>query len=109
MHPALLTRSELEWLQGNKQVSKSFEWKMKSEIRRKLKTFENLELPLLQSHGFGLTANSKDSRGEHIKLPSNNTISKSRGHSLAWQDVSPGRWRSWVRIPLAPFTLWGYR
>lgn len=28
------------------------------------------------------------------------------GHSLAWKDVSPGRWRSWVQIPLAPFTLW---
>ena len=59
MQPALLTRSELEWLQGNKQVSKSFEWKMKSEIRRKLLTFESLELPLLQSRGFYLTANGK--------------------------------------------------
>ena len=56
--PALLTNTELEWLRGNKQVSKSFEWKMKSEIRRKLRTFESLELPLLQSHGFDLTINS---------------------------------------------------
>ena len=42
-----------------KKVSKSFEWKIESEIRRKLRTFETLELPLLQEHGFDLTTNGK--------------------------------------------------
>ena len=58
--PALLTKSEIEWLSGKKQVSKSFEWKIKSDIKRKLATFESLELPLLQTHGFHLTTNCKE-------------------------------------------------
>jgi hypothetical protein len=58
--PALLTRAEIEWLQGKKQVSKSFEWKMKSEIKQKLRIFEALEMPLLQEQGFDLTVLSKN-------------------------------------------------
>ena len=42
-----------------KKVSNSFEWKIKSEFRRKLRTFETLELPLLQEHAFDLTTNGK--------------------------------------------------
>jgi hypothetical protein len=49
---SLLTRSELDWLLGNNViVSKSYQYKMKSSIRRKLQTFFNLELPLLQKSG----------------------------------------------------------
>jgi hypothetical protein len=45
--PSLLTNSELEWLVGNKQVSKSFEYKIKSTIKKKIDKFLNFELPLL--------------------------------------------------------------
>jgi hypothetical protein len=55
--PALLTRSELEYLLGKKSVSRRYESKIKSDIRKKLKTFETLELPLLLAHGFQVTAN----------------------------------------------------
>ena len=53
-HPALLTRTEIEWLLGNAQVSKGYEYRIKSDIKRKLKTFQRLELPLLQKHGYTL-------------------------------------------------------
>jgi hypothetical protein len=45
--PSLLTKTELEWLLGKKQVSKSFEYKIKFTIKRKIEKFLNFELPLL--------------------------------------------------------------
>ena len=45
--PALLTRTEIEWLLGELKVSKTYEYRMKSDIRKKLRTFSELELPLL--------------------------------------------------------------
>jgi hypothetical protein len=58
MQPALLTRSELEWLQGSKQVSAAYARQMRSRLYRKLDTFQNLELPLLIDHGFNVTIDS---------------------------------------------------
>jgi hypothetical protein len=62
--PALLTRSEVEWLKGSKNVSKAYEYKLKSELKSKLRTFTELELPLLAKAGYiqnnnDLTAYSK--------------------------------------------------
>ena len=49
---AILTKSELDWLIGNNSnISKSYGYKMKSEIRRKLRIFGNLEFPLIQKSG----------------------------------------------------------
>ena len=45
--PTLLTPTELEWLLGNKLLSKSFEYKIKSTIKKKINKFLNFELPLL--------------------------------------------------------------
>ncbi len=72
--PALLTRSEVDWLSGKKQVSKSYEYYMKNMVRSKLKTLVELELPLLIERGFSdsidlsvftknLSANSKIGKG----------------------------------------------
>ena len=48
MDHALLTRGELDWLSGKSQgISKSFEYKMKSTLRKKIRTFLDTELPLL--------------------------------------------------------------
>ena len=58
--PAILTRAEAEWLLGKKNVSKAYEYKLKSEINRKLRTFISLEYPLLAERGFSLTISSKD-------------------------------------------------
>jgi hypothetical protein len=44
---ALLTRTEIKWLLGNVKVSKPYEYRIKSDIRKKIKTFSYLELPLL--------------------------------------------------------------
>ena len=45
--PAILTRTEIEWLLGKVKVSKPYEYRIKSDIRKKMKTFTELELPLL--------------------------------------------------------------
>ncbi len=70
--PALLTRTEIEWLLGKKRVSKSYEYYLKHTIREKLHTLTELELPLLMEKGLlstgldlsayskNLSANSKD-------------------------------------------------
>ncbi|MFL6319916.1 MAG: hypothetical protein ACJ72Q_05540 [Nitrososphaeraceae archaeon] len=46
-NPALLTKTELEWLQDEIKVSKVYEYRLKSDIKKKLQTFQELELPLL--------------------------------------------------------------
>ena len=44
---ALLTRKERDWLLGKLDLSKSYEYRLKSSIKKKIQTFVNLELPLL--------------------------------------------------------------
>ena len=52
IYPSFLTKSELDWLLGNNiSISKTYQYKMKSSIKRKWHTFLNLELPLLQKSG----------------------------------------------------------
>jgi hypothetical protein len=48
----LLSKSELHWLLGDIKVSKSFEYKIKSSIKRKIQTLTELELPLLVKKNF---------------------------------------------------------
>jgi hypothetical protein len=70
---ALLTKSEIEWLLGNKQVSKLYERKITHSIKKKIETLTELEIPLLVDRGFkvttcsnGVTANGNTPRlGEH--------------------------------------------
>ena len=51
----LLSSSELRWLLGNINVSKSFEYKIKSSIKQKIQTLTELELPLLIKNNFFAT------------------------------------------------------
>ena len=51
IQPALLTRTEIEWLLNNVNISKAYEYRIKSDIKKKLKTFTELELPLLLKNG----------------------------------------------------------
>ena len=44
---ALLTRKERDWLLEKLDLSKSYEYRLKSSITKKIQTFINLELPLL--------------------------------------------------------------
>ena len=50
--PALLSKSELQLLLGNVKFSKPFEYKMKNNIKRKIQTLTELELPLLIKNNF---------------------------------------------------------
>jgi hypothetical protein len=49
---SLLSKSELQWLRSDLKVSKSFEYKLKRNIKRKIHTFTELELPLLVKNYF---------------------------------------------------------
>ena len=48
---SFLSRTEIEWLSGNKQLSTSYNRKIKSPIRKKIKNFQKFELPLLLEKG----------------------------------------------------------
>jgi hypothetical protein len=55
---ALLTKSELAWLVGKIQISKVYEYRIKSDIKKKLQTFQQIELPLLMEKGFIFPSNN---------------------------------------------------
>jgi hypothetical protein len=57
LNPALLSKTELHWLLSDINVSKSFEYKIKSSIKRKIQTFTELELPLLLKNNFFVNDN----------------------------------------------------
>jgi hypothetical protein len=50
--PALLTRTEIEWLQDKVNLSYGYQRKIKSDIKKKIRIFQELELPLLVKSGF---------------------------------------------------------
>ena len=52
MKTSILTTSELEWLTGKKQVSRGYERKIKCDIQKKVKIFQEMDLPLLIERGF---------------------------------------------------------
>jgi hypothetical protein len=49
-NPALLSRSELQWLLGKSSASKTFQYKMLSNIRRKIQALVDIDLPLLMKN-----------------------------------------------------------
>ena len=44
--PSLLAKTEIQWLSGKTHLSKSYEYKTKSIIKRKMKALREFELPL---------------------------------------------------------------
>lgn len=46
----MLSKTEIQYLQGNKQVSATFAYKLNHSIKKKVARFINLELPLLQQN-----------------------------------------------------------
>jgi hypothetical protein len=90
--PALLSNSELRWLLGDINVSKSFEYKIKSSIRRKIQILTELELPLLIENNFFAT-------DDYDKVDDNlGRDLESRPHNLK-HNVALVRQRSRVQIP----------
>ena len=51
VQPALLTRTEIDCLQDKIQLSNGYQRKIKYDIRRKIRIFNELELPLLIKFG----------------------------------------------------------
>lgn len=45
--PALLKRTEIDWLSGKVKVSKSCEYWLRFNIKKKIKALSDFELPLL--------------------------------------------------------------
>ena len=49
--PSLLTKTEIDWLSGKAHLSKTYEYKIKSIIKSKLKVLSEFELPLILKSG----------------------------------------------------------
>jgi hypothetical protein len=49
--PFLLTKTEIDWLSGKAHLSKSYEYKVKSIIKSKLRALYEFELPLILNSG----------------------------------------------------------
>ena len=49
--PSLLTKTEIDWLSGKAHLSKTYEYKIKSIIKSKLKALSEFELPLILNSG----------------------------------------------------------
>ena len=58
IHPALLTRTEMQWLQGKLELSDGYKRKIKSDIRKKIRIYQELEFPLLVKSGLIGATNS---------------------------------------------------
>ncbi len=92
---SFLSKAEVQYLQGHKQISKSYEYKLKSIIKKKLSLLVDKELPLLAKlfiefdfvvtpkyddhHNSSvpsrdLTKNSKISRAGSVKIGNSLTI-----------------------------------
>jgi len=51
LKPSLLTKTEMDWLSGKAHLSKTYEYKIKSILKRKLKALYEFELPLILKSG----------------------------------------------------------
>ena len=49
--PSLLTKTEIDWLLGKAHLSKTYEYKVKSIIKSKLRALYEFELPLILESG----------------------------------------------------------
>ena len=59
-NPALLSRSELEWLLGTTTPSKTFQYKMLSNIRRKIQALMDIDIPLLVKYNLVTLERGRD-------------------------------------------------
>jgi hypothetical protein len=70
-----MTSTELEWLRGKKKVSKVYQYRIRSDIKKKLQVFQLSQLPLLAQNGFinELSANTQNTRST-VQLSSKNNL-----------------------------------
>jgi hypothetical protein len=88
---SFLSKTELEWLLGKKQLSGSYNRKIMHQIRKKLENFESFELPLLIERGLlSLSPVTKFSNGV-TKNSSADIHSSSSNSEICAQMKSLGR------------------
>ena len=63
---SLLSKAEIRFLNGQKQVSKSYEYKLKSKLKQKVSCLLDNDLPLLSALFPNLTALTKFSKKEGL-------------------------------------------
>jgi hypothetical protein len=83
IHPALLNRAEIDWLLGNKEVSKLYERKIRYSINKKIETLTELEIPLLMHRGFNVTtySNAVTSGGSAVGVEKHSLVGRGIANS----------------------------
>jgi hypothetical protein len=64
---ALLTRKERDWLLGKTDVSKPYEYRLRSSIRKKIQILTDIELPLLMKSDFLISCYESNSFGTGLE------------------------------------------
>ncbi len=75
---SLLSKSEIQFLQGQKHVSKSFEYKLKSILKKKLSNLLDKDLPLLSKLFPNFDDLTKFSKKQDSELGSSNLTKNSK-------------------------------
>jgi hypothetical protein len=103
LNAALLSKTELHWLRNDIEVSKSFEYKIKSSIKKKVQTLIELELPLLVKNNFFVN----DSYNHCIDYDGlGRDLESGPSPSYPSNDTALVRQRSRVQIPAKACFFW---
>src|SRR5919199_3276745 len=102
--PILLSKSELHWLLGDINVSKSFEYKIKSSIKRKIQILTELELPLLVKNNFFVNDDYNHDIDDDGRL--GRDLESGPQLSYPSNDTALVRQRSRVQIPAKASFIW---
>ncbi len=93
--PALLTRSEIEWLLGNYMPSKGHKRYMRHCIYRKIQTFQKLELPLLLDAGYFNFSKGVSAHANAVSVNTNASNKETQpslvGRGIANPEVKPNK------------------
>jgi|SRR5918997_2255279 hypothetical protein len=97
--PSLLTKTEIDWLSGKAHLSKTYEYKIKSIIKSKLRALYEFELPLILESGlFPEAANLaifKNYNGATSKTSSDSIrLSIKEGEEKPWAGFGGGNLNS---------------
>ena len=101
---SLLSRSEIQYLQGQKQVSKSYEYKLRSIIKKKVANLMSKEIPLLSTlfpnldlTEFGKTSINKITTNNLDKVNENYNNSVKKDEKTNYNGSSPAQIRTGVK------------
>src|SRR5919202_814701 len=95
--PALLTKRELEWLNGNIQLSYAYERKIKSDIKKKIRVLQEIELPLLMQRGFIPQPTDVTSNCNTVTANCNNGITEKKRNSCSFLQNKEALAGIWTR------------